>query len=213
MEFFDVVKRRRSIREFSDKEVPRRLIEECLDAARLAPSGTNAQPWRFLVVQSPERRAALAEAGFNQPCLRNAPVILALLGDLGVDRKRLRRAKELGDAGAISGDALAILEDKYGNANETKTARSARIAADCMIAGEHYALAAAALGLGACWVMLFDREKAAAALGLDAKNNFPVALMPTGYPLREPHPRPRYGLAEVAWDEMPGRPWEAVREE
>jgi nitroreductase len=213
MELFDVIKARRSVREFSGREVPRRLIEECLDAARLAPSGSNAQPWRFLAVTSPERKAALAEAGFNQPCLRNAPVVTALLGDRGADRKRLRRAKELGDIGALSGDTLAVLEDKYKNSSESKEARDGRILANCMIAGEHYILAATALGLGTCWVMLFDRAKAAKALGLDEKNNFPVALIPTGYPARENDPRPRYGLPEIAWEDRPGMPWKAAEGE
>lgn len=207
MDFFEVIESRRSIRAFTAEPVPRRLIEACLNASRSAPSGTNSQPWRFIVVRSPERRALLAEAGFNQPGLVQAPVITVLLGDRSIDKKRLRRAKELADIGAVSEDTLTTIETKYKDQSESKESRDARILVNCMLAGEHYALAATALGLGCCWVMLYDRDKAAAALNLDPKHNFPIAMLPTGYPAEEPPPRPRYALSEIAWDEEPNHPW------
>ncbi len=77
-----------------------------------------------------------------------------------------------------------------------------------MLAGEHYVLAAAALELGCCWVGMFDAAKVAEALKLDEKYNFPVALLPTGYPKGGmPPPRPRYGLSDMAWKDEAGRPW------
>lgn len=211
MDFFEVIRNRRSCREFSDKPVSGKDIETCLEAARLAPSGTNAQPWRFLVARTPEARTALAEAGFNQPCLLQAPVITVLMGDRGVFRKRLRRAKELADVGAINEDTMAALEAKYKDRkDEPREMYDVNIRANCMIAGEHYVLAAAALELGCCWVGLFDVEKVNAALNLDAKYNFPIALLPTGYPARAlPPPRPRYSIADVAWKDEAGRPWAA----
>ena len=209
MDFFEVVRSRRSCREFLDKPVSGKDIETCLEAARLAPSGTNAQPWRFLVVRSPETKAALVEAGFDQPCLRQAPVITALLGDRGVFKKRLRRAKELADVGALSDETLAALEAKYKDKPDaSKEANDVNIMVNCMLAGEHYVLAAAALGLGCCWVKLYDPEKVSAALKLDPKYNFPVALLPTGHPAGEqPEPRPRYGLSKIAWKDEVERPW------
>lgn len=211
MDFFEVIRSRRSCREFSDRKVSGKDIETCLEAARLAPSGTNAQPWRFLVVRDPEKRAALAEIGFNQPCLRQAPVITVLLGDRGVFKKRLRRAKELADVGALTEDTLSTLEARYKDKQETgRDAYDAIIRVNCMLAGEHYVLAAAALELGCCWVGMYDGEKLSAALNLDAKYNFPVALLPTGYPARElPPPRPRYSISDIAWKEEAGKPWVA----
>ena len=208
MELIDVIKSRRSIRSFSDSEVPRRSIEYCLNAARLAPSGSNAQPWRFLVVRNPETRARLAEAGFNQPCLEEAPVVTVLLGDRGLYRKRLRRAKELNDIGAISDETVTRIQARYEKHSEGKENNDVNIAANCMLAGDHYVLAAASLGLGTCWMMLFDKEKAATAIGLDEKNNFVVALIPTGFPKEEDiAPRPRYGLSKVAMEETMDSPW------
>lgn len=53
-EFYEEVNRRRTIREFSDKPVPKEIIENCIKAAGTAPSGANMQPWRFVVIESPE---------------------------------------------------------------------------------------------------------------------------------------------------------------
>ena len=52
--FYADIKRRRTIREFSDRPVPRDIIETCLLAAGTAPSGANLQPWQFVVVSDPE---------------------------------------------------------------------------------------------------------------------------------------------------------------
>ena len=208
MDFFDAVAARRSIRSFSGREVPRASIEACLHAARLAPSGSNAQPWRFLIARLPETLALLAEAGYNQPCLRQVPVVAVLMGDRGLYRKRLRRARELADIGALSPENITLLEEHYRRRSDAREDNDTGITANCMLAGEHYVLAAASLGLGTCWVMLFDKNKVAGALGLDRKNNFPVALIPTGFPSEGTiPPRPRYTLAEIAWEERAESPW------
>jgi nitroreductase len=65
-EFYEEMKRRRSVRAFADRPVPRQVIEDCLAAAATAPSGANQQPWHFVVVADPEvkrqiRLAAEAE--------------------------------------------------------------------------------------------------------------------------------------------------------
>jgi iodotyrosine deiodinase len=52
--FYDDIKRRRTVRDFSDKPVPREVIENCIKAAGTAPSGANLQPWHFVVVSNPE---------------------------------------------------------------------------------------------------------------------------------------------------------------
>lgn len=52
-EFSSEMQRRRTVREFSDRDVPREIIENCLRAAGTAPSGANMQPWHFVVVSDP----------------------------------------------------------------------------------------------------------------------------------------------------------------
>ena len=104
--FYALMKRRKSIREFSNETVPHEVIESCLLAAGTAPSGANHQPWHFAVVQSPdikkrireeaeveerefyERRApqewkdALAPLGTDaeKPFLEEAPLLIAIFG-------------------------------------------------------------------------------------------------------------------------------------
>jgi nitroreductase len=61
--FFEKMRRRRTVRDFSDRPVPRDVIETCLLAAGTAPNGANRQPWRFVVVTDPEIKARIrAEA-------------------------------------------------------------------------------------------------------------------------------------------------------
>ena len=54
--FYEEIKRRHTVREFSDRPVPREIIENCLKAAGTAPSGANHQPWFFSVIGSPEAK-------------------------------------------------------------------------------------------------------------------------------------------------------------
>ena len=60
------VTRRRTVREYSDRPVPRRVIEECLRAAGTAPSGANHQPWHFVVVSDPEVKACIRVAAEDE---------------------------------------------------------------------------------------------------------------------------------------------------
>src|SRR3990172_1193665 len=53
-EFYEDIRRRRTVRQFSDRPVPREVIEDCIRAAGTAPNGANMQPWHFVVVSDPE---------------------------------------------------------------------------------------------------------------------------------------------------------------
>jgi len=61
-EFHEEIKRRRTVREFSPRPVPREVIEDCLRAAGTAPSGANLQPWHFEVVSDPGTKKKIREA-------------------------------------------------------------------------------------------------------------------------------------------------------
>lgn len=79
MEFYDVLKTRRSIRSFKPDPVDDAVLEKVLEAARIAPSGSNRQPWKFIVVKSRKTRERLVPACQNQKFLAEAPVIIAAL--------------------------------------------------------------------------------------------------------------------------------------
>ena len=61
-EFYDLIKKRRTVREFSDKPIPEGVIEKCLLAAGTAPNGANKQPWHFAVVTNQEIKKKIREA-------------------------------------------------------------------------------------------------------------------------------------------------------
>ncbi len=61
-QFYELLNRRRTVREFCDRSVPLQLIEKAIATAGTAPSGANMQPWRFIVVQDPEVKKKIREA-------------------------------------------------------------------------------------------------------------------------------------------------------
>jgi len=81
MEVFEAIEKRRSIRKYKPSSIPDKHLKKILEAARLAPSAGNRQPWRFIVVRSSERKKILAEAARNQMFLADAGAIIVALAD------------------------------------------------------------------------------------------------------------------------------------
>lgn len=81
MEFIDVIKSRKSIRTYSDKEVEDERIKYILEYARLAPSWANKQCWHFIVVKNKATIKALSKASIINRWLKNVPVIIVACGD------------------------------------------------------------------------------------------------------------------------------------
>jgi nitroreductase len=190
--FRDLVAARTSERRYRlDRPVSDEHLLAILEAARLAPSAENAQPWRFVVVRDPVVRTRLVEEAFSGLYLRsrriNAPVFLALCGVHGaVDR-----------AGRLTGHCSYTLTD-------------------CGIAGEHAVLAAAELGLGTCWIGWFDRRKAQRVLGIPARVDL-IALIAVGWPAdptrTAPPARKRKPLSAIAALDAWGTPLPADQSE
>lgn len=80
MEFYEVIKTRRSIRSYSSKMPPQEALDRILEAVRISPSGSNRQPWKFIMVTDPEKRENLAAACGNQGFVGEAPVIVVACG-------------------------------------------------------------------------------------------------------------------------------------
>jgi nitroreductase len=76
MDIFEAVKTRKSVRSFEDRDVPEDVLMKLLEAARIAPSASNRQEWRFVVVRDAATRAKLAEAANGQKFVGEAPVVL-----------------------------------------------------------------------------------------------------------------------------------------
>jgi nitroreductase len=76
MDVYKAIAVRKSVRAFEDRDVPENVLLRLLEAARLAPSASNRQEWRFVVVRDSENRKKLAQAAYAQEFIGEAPVIL-----------------------------------------------------------------------------------------------------------------------------------------
>jgi len=133
--FLSLVQQRQSVRKYTDKAVEPKMLERCLEAARLAPSASNSQPWKFVVVTDPELQQKVAKATigplstFNNFVLQ-APVIVAIV---------IEKMKVFTKIGATIQDREYPL-------------------IDIGIAAEHFCLQAAEEGLGTCMLGWFNEK-------------------------------------------------------
>jgi nitroreductase len=80
MDFAAVINSRRSVRAYADRPIPEAALGRILEAARLAPSACNHQPWRFIVVKDAATRGQLAKLAYSQQFVAKAPVVIACCG-------------------------------------------------------------------------------------------------------------------------------------
>lgn len=201
MELIEAIRSRRSIRKFKSDPIPEGYMTELIEAGRLAPSGTNLQPTRYVVIKSEEARSKLKECT-PLPFVSSAPVVLACCVDTQSITSTGDRMKELREANAFVDTPL----DKDSN-NDRKernldhTAIKSYLYLNAAIAIDHITLRAIDLGLGSCWIMMFDNEKVKHLLELDDKYEV-VALLPIGYPDQSPSQRPRLDIDKVLIKEI-----------
>jgi len=160
MGVMEAIRSRRSIRRFRPDPVPVPVIRELLEAARLAPSGGNLQPWRFAVVTDPHRRNELAGLAFEQRQMREAPAVIACCGDLArySSQSRSARREELDLTGVYDDIGLpkSFFQDRDGQPVDLREFVP-RALLNVAIAIEHIVLRATSLGLGTCWIGAFDQ--------------------------------------------------------
>jgi len=77
MEVREAIEKRRSVRAYEDRPIPEEKLKRVLEAARLAPSASNRQPWKFVVVRDVESRKKLGRAAGDQSFVGEAPVVIA----------------------------------------------------------------------------------------------------------------------------------------
>jgi len=137
VEFCEVVRRRRSIRAYTDEGIDPSVLDRLLRLVSRAPSAGNLQAYRIVVVRSPDRRSALAAAAEDQRFLAEAPVDLVFFADPD------RSAGKYGRRGA----SLYAIQD-------------------ATIAATFAVLAAAAEGLATVWVGAFDESAVRTVCGV-----------------------------------------------
>ena len=172
--FLNLVTQRESVRKFEDRPVEREKIMTCIEAARLAPSAENVQPWRFVVLDDPAIIQGFSAAAFSglyryTRWAAKAPVIVAIFAEK--DWLANRVGKE------IQGTRYYLI--------------------DVGIAGEHLVLQAEQLGLGSCWIGWFHAKNARKILGVP-RSWQAVSVLAVGYPLyRRKEKRPKKKMEEI----------------
>jgi nitroreductase len=180
MDLFEAIEKRRSIRKYKSEPVAKEDLKKILEAGRLAPSGGNRQPWRFIVVTDSETKKTLATAANNQQWLSNAHVIVIALGDMGSMATKLPYT--------VSSTRVGYKQDP-------------------MIAVEHMILAATALGYGTCWIGAFNEEEVKKIVKVP-ENFAVIALLPIGVPDDSPPQKPRKAFSEIFFKDSYGNPLE-----
>jgi coenzyme F420-0:L-glutamate ligase / coenzyme F420-1:gamma-L-glutamate ligase len=185
---------RRMIRRYTDAPVHDAAVKAMLQAATTAPSPHNRQPWRFAVIRG-AARFRLAEAMGTQ--LRADRLRDGDPGDV-IDRDVARSHARITNAPVSILVCMTLAEmDRYPDARRAEAERwMAAQAVAC--ATQNVLIAAAALGLGACWMCapLFCGPTVRDALGL-SDDWEPQSLITIGHPADEGRIRPRKALADV----------------
>ncbi|MGB4655488.1 MAG: nitroreductase family protein [Bacteroidales bacterium] len=157
MDFLSLVKQRQSVRKYQDKDIPHRVIDKCLEAARLAPSASNSQPWKWIIVDQPDVLAPVAKA----------------CNDMKAINKFVAGAKAI---------AVIVLEKpKLITRIATTIKKREWSLIDVGIAAEHFCLQATELGLGTCMIGWYNEKKIQEVLEIP-KNKSIALLIAMGYP-------------------------------
>jgi nitroreductase len=175
MDFFQTIRQRRSIRKYKSDSIPLDHLKQMLEAARLAPSGGNYQPWKFVIIRDPTTIQQLAVAARKQSFLAEAATIIVACADATVFLPPPPR-----EPGILMVPPCFEIE--------------------VMIAIEHLVLAATALGYGSCWVGAFNELEVKHVLGIPMRIKI-VALISLGVAAETPKPVSRNPLSEIVFFE------------
>ncbi|MDR1395269.1 MAG: nitroreductase family protein [Deltaproteobacteria bacterium] len=172
-DFLELAARRQSCRDFSSKKVEHEKLVKCAEAARLAPSGCNAQPWKFVIVEDPAVAAEVAK------CTEQ----------MGVNKylaKATAFAVFLEEHAKLMPKLAAMIDSQY------------FAKGDLGGAALSFCLEAESLGLATCMAGLYDRPKLCELLDLPPGQRF-FLVIAVGYAAKdEVRPKIRKPLSEVA---------------
>jgi nitroreductase len=198
MDVHEAIEKRRSVRRFSPDPIPEDVLDRLLRSLQLAPSGSNRQPWTFIVVRDELARQRVASAcRFTntldrrvhvQEWVAQAPLIVVACGHVKEASTLLHE-----QGGPFVANGRTIIDQMGAKPGEYTSAAPW----DLAIALEHLALAATAEGLGTCWIGGLDEEEVKRVLAIPDDLSAQL-LMPVGYAASAwPPPRPRKPLAEI----------------
>jgi nitroreductase len=166
MKFSELIKIRQSVRQYQDRPVEQEKLQKLIEAVRLAPSASNSQPWKLILVDEPGLKDHVARATFSKAISFNkfvpeAPVIAVLT----IEKPNV--ITQIG--GRIKQREFPLI--------------------DIGIAAEHFCLQAAELGLGTCMLGWFDEKRIKKLLHIPRKTRIGLVITlgyaAEGYPLRQ----------------------------
>lgn len=203
-----VIQDRRSIRDYTDEPVSEDDLEKILEAARQAPSGENAQPWRFIIIKDAETRNKLgAIAGGGSGRRFTAEFVTKKMQErfssLQDEEKKKAAFEKL-----TSGKVSTFLANAPVNIVVCGKKDVWDMPYDTSAAIENMLLMVTGLGLGACWVIapcidIRDEERVKALLGMP-EGFKAVSIIAIGHPTRPHRPRPRLPMDELVFSEQWG---------
>jgi len=208
-DLLELIKTRRSIRRFKSMDVPDELLEKIMEAGRWAPSGDNAQPWRFIVVRDAETKKALGRIA--QEGSRRRFTAEYFTGRLEERFEELKdpTKKEKAFKKLITGEVSSFLADAPVIIVICAKLDVWDVPYDVAMACENMQLMAHFLGLGSCVVVapVSDmRDDIKTMQLLKIPHGYKIfAPMAIGYPDENPNPRPRLKLEEIVFYEEFGK--------
>lgn len=197
MDVLEAIEGRRSVRKYKDKPVPDELLNKVLEAARVAPSTSNTQSWKFKVVTDAGTRKKIRDLAYGQRFIEEAPVVIVCCLDFPSFKDRGKQTMKLVFRGVRPSLEMALRMVKGSKDKDFDPERLViNGTMNVTIATEHMILAAESLGLGTCWVRAFDSPALAETLDLP-DDVVIVNLLTLGYPDQNPAARPRKKLEEI----------------
>lgn len=169
------IENRRSIRKYTSKKVPKEALMQVLESARLSPSGSNTQPWNFIIVESKEMKEKIVAADHDQKWMLTAPVFIACVADICC--------------------RLEPNPDRYID-EESPEPEVKMIIRDTAIMIEHILLEAEHLGLATCWTAWFDQKDMRPAMNIP-NDKFVCGVITLGYADENPEQRPRRKMEDM----------------
>lgn len=173
LDFLNLVSHRQSDRAYFDKQVEEDKLLRCIEAARLAPSACNSQPWTFVVVNDKELKNKISDSTSNRLLPLNhftkqAPVHIVIVQEF---------------ANLTSSIGRAIKDKDY-------------TLIDIGIAAEHFCLQAASEGLGSCMIGWFNEKKVKTLLNIPT-NKRPLLIITLGYSADKMREKKRKSIEKI----------------
>lgn len=200
-DFNKIVSERRSIKKYDQAvKISKEEMTKILALATTAPSSVNMQPWRFLVIESPEAKAKLAPlARFNQTQVETSSAVIAVFGDLNNFEKFEEIYGTAVEKGYMPLEVKERIHTSYSGYFETISREQMKdvVLVDGGLVSMQIMLAARAYGYDTNPIGGYEKDKIAEAFGLDKERYIPVMLISIGKAADTGHPSVRLPIDEV----------------